>query len=372
MSWETQNLGLTEKQLRSYSILKAIDYAESPADTRSQKRAEFERDVSKEICKRDNRETKGIIIPQEVLNHPYEARTPLPRSGHILTDQVIHGRPARYHQRSMLSGTDSAGGYLVDSELRSLIDVLVENTLALQNVPSYDVQGDPVHFPGQSARLVPNWTTETGTAPTQDLSFFRVSMSSKHLKTYVPMSRTLLLQSSTDVEEFIRNDIAIGIAKAFDSAVLFGTGADNQPTGIKNTSNINTVSWDANNIYDKILDAQVALGLNNVPTRNVKFITSRRFVHDARRAQKLGLYSEVPVVDRETGQIDGIDVEVTSQITGTTGFLADWMEGAITLWQDLEIESDPYTLLHQSIIRLVATLILDIGLLRPYAFVYIS
>ena len=50
------------------------------------------------------------------------------------------------------------------------------------------------------------------------------------------------------------------------------------------------------------------------------------------------------------------------------GYLGNWMESAITLWQDLEIQIDPYTLLHQGIDRIVGTLTMDFNVLRPKAF----
>ena len=48
----------------------------------------------------------------------------------------------------------------------------------------------------------------------------------------------------------------------------------------------------------------------------------------------------------DDGRVVGVPVEVTSQIPGSTaqpleGYLGNWMESAITLWQDLEDSDRP-------------------------------
>ena len=457
-----------------------------------------------------NRETDGIIIPQEILDHGYRTNRPLPRSGHILTDQVIRGMPPPSHiqkrsislpkrmrlqeRTTLTAGTAATAGNLIDTELQSVVLTLVENTLALQNVPAYTVMGDPVYFPRQTGRTIASWGTE-GVGPiepeiaAQDLAiqtfsnattqsavdalsgpkwavitvssvkylafkgittadetilegltsgrqiiieasdnsvaktftvdgaydtskdrialtsdasnstltdgtdytlktnqvaavtaesnptFDRVSFSAKHLKCLVPITRTLLIQANTDADDLIRGDIAIGMAKGLDTGLFYGTGSTNkQPQGIKGTSDIVSTTWDDANIYDKVLETWAGIGVNNIPSRNLKWIGSWRFAHDCKRATKLNTYaSDEQRVLSKDGTIDGVPVEVTSQIVGTNsqkaeGFLADWMEAALVLWQDLEVDIDPYSKLDQGIVRFVATLVCDFNVTRPKAF----
>ena len=131
-------------------------------------------------------------------------------------------------------------------------------------------------------------------------------------------------------------------------------------------------TWTTANVYQNILTLWSDIGVNNIPTRNLKWFGSWRFAHDCKRAQKMHNYSEMPVLGKD-GTIDGVPVEVSSQIVGTSAltqeaFLADWNEAALVLWQDLEIEVDPYTLLHRSEVRFVGQMLLDFNVLRPGAF----
>ena len=469
----TKELGLSEKELNRYSILNAAKSLYDPVGTS----AKFERDLSEQICKRDNKETKGVLIPQEVLDHRYASY--MPKSGHILTDQVVRGkRPPNNRTRAMQARgmnwtTPAQGGYLVDEELRTLIEVLVENTLALQNVPVLNVEGAPVNIPGQTNRVEPQFTREdpitfeeiefssvttqsaltalttahfalitvssvkyvgfktpstdtvaklnrlkdgdtikagdnvwgvsdpydatneriavgsaavsTGLTDGTDyalfsdnkvdetvLTFNNIVFNPKYLKVIVPVSRTLRLLSSTDTEMFIRNDIAIGMSKAMDTSLIYGTGANSQPLGVKNTTGINDITWDASEAYAQVVNAFRLIGERNITTNNLKWLTSWYFPTEMITRKKIGAQSQSRIMG-DDGRVVGVPVEVTSQIPGTTaqpleGYLGNWMESAITLWQDLEIQIDPYTLLHQGIDRIVANCVMDFNVLRPKAF----
>ena len=92
----------------------------------------------------------------------------------------------------------------------------------------------------------------------------------------------------------------------------------------------------------------------------------------AEETRSSGEYSRVPILDAD-GTIDGVPIEVTSQVVGTNaqpaeGFMADWLEAALVLWQDLEIELDRTSKLDQGIIQFVAWLVLDFNVLRTTSF----
>ena len=485
MAWGIQKLGLTKKELNRYSMARALLVLANPLSAHARKVAGFELDLSEQVKNRDNRETDGILIPQEVLDHEYRLNRNLPRAGTIMTDQVLRGMPPVSHlqkRAALTAGTAATAGNLVDTELHSVITVLVENTLALQNVPSYTVMGDPVYFPRQTGRPIATWGTEgvkgrdfanaefsnvTGQTALNGLSgrhfalltiggvkylafedptaadaallndlkignkvevystagvrlqtytiggafdasnnrnriqvnsnatasgladgtqyrlsathesnptYDRVSFAAKHLKCNVPITRTLLIQAQDDPDDLIRFDVAIGYSKALDSAMFYGLGSSNdpkQPQGVKGTTDIVQKTYAAGSEHEDILDFMAEVGVNNIPTNNIKFFTSWRYCHNMKVAQKLGLYSEVPII--EDGMIEEVPVEVSSQIVGTTGqraeaFYADWNESALVFWQDLEINIDPYSKLDQGIVQFIGTMICDFNVTRPKAF----
>ena len=367
MAWGITELGLSQKEKDKYSLNRALAAISHPHNASLRKDARFELDLSNQICKRDGRETNGFIIPQEIMENPYRSNVRV--DSPILTQQAVFGK--RWTgKRAMVSGTDASGGYLVDTEIQGLVQALVANNLALQNVPAFTVKGNPVDFPGQASKVAPTAKGETAAADESNPTFTEVEFTTKRLTSKTIASRTILLQSNEDLEAFIRNRIAIAHSRALDSAMFYG--ATNGPTGIKSTTGIVSKTWAATKVYERVLDTWADIGVNNIPSRNLKWFTSWRFCHDGKRAQKMNDYSHLPVIDKD-GTIDGVPVEVSSQIVGTNtqkaeGFMADWMEAALVLWQDLEIEIDPYSLLDKNQVRFIGQMLCDFNVLRPKAF----
>ena len=485
-----KDLGLSKADLNRYSVQKALFAVAEPNSSSARKAAEFEFDLSEQIQKRDGRDTSGIIIPQEVLDHGIRVNRNLPNAGTIMTRQVVFGDSPSSHiqKRAPLTSSQSeAAGVLVDTDLHSVTGVLVENTLALQEVPTYNVLGDPVIFPRKIGSVTAIWGHEaeegidfanaefssvTAQGPLNSLSsrhfavinansnkflafedptaeddmilnglkpgnvvkvytttgtlvqtytitgnydkssdrdririnsdanttglndgtsyritrtsesnptYDSVSFSACHLKCLVPISRTLLLQAQQDPDDLIRFDLAIGNAKALDTALFYGTGvtADaniaDQPDGIKGTSGIaNKVYGTLESHHQDILDFMAEVGVQNVPLSNTKFLASWRWAHDMKVAQKLNKFSGKTVLEKD-GTVEGVPVEVSSQIVGTNtqiaeAFYADYSDSALVVWQDLEIMIDPYTLADRGIVRFISNLIVDFNITRPAAF----
>ena len=83
--------------------------------------------------------------------------------------------------------------------------------------------------------------TEGGGATESEMTVGNVSLTPKTLGAFTDCTRQLLTQSSLSVENLIRDDLVQAMALAIDKA-LEGTGASGQPTGILNTTGINSVT----------------------------------------------------------------------------------------------------------------------------------
>ena len=89
--------------------------------------------------------------------------------------------------------------------------------------------------------------SEGGAATESEMTIGNVSLSPKTLGAFTDVTRQLLIQSSLDVENLIRDDLTKAMATAIDKAGLEGTGASGEPTGIEATSgdllNITLKRW---------------------------------------------------------------------------------------------------------------------------------
>ena len=154
--------------------------------------------------------------------------------------------------------------------------------------------------------------------------------------------------------------------------MLLGTGTNNQPKGIKNITGINTITYNASDLETNVLQAQAAIGRSNHPLNNLKWIISWELSEKLKQAHKLGQYADMPLLDEATMTMHGIPSRNNEPTHGTVGFLGDWMDAALCIWDDLMIEADDKTLLHQGIIRYVASMVLDMNGLRPKSFTYVG
>ena len=59
-------------------------------------------------------------------------------------------------------------------------------------------------------------------------------------------SRQQVLQGLPAIESLIRSDMTTNLQLAMDSAILNGSGSSGQPTGILNTSGVNSVAMGTN------------------------------------------------------------------------------------------------------------------------------
>ena len=193
-------IGLSEHEKDAFSITRAVRALAFPQNRQYQRDAEFEFDVSTEAAKVEKRDIGGIFIPDDVLKHK------------------------SINQRILTAGVDSAGGHTVDDELQSIIDIFLENNFAADNVSVLSGLKGNVFIPGQDERIEAQFVGETEAATEDDASFREISLTPRHCKTWLRVSKQLLVQSHESVEGFLRRDLSRAIAKKVDKSILYGVG----------------------------------------------------------------------------------------------------------------------------------------------------
>ena len=199
------NIGLSEQEITAYSLTRAIRAMTFPHNKEYQKDAEFEFDVSTEAAKIEKRDISGIFIPDDVLEHK------------MIDEKMIN-------ERILTAGVDSAGGHTVDDELQSMIDIFLENNFAADNVSVMSGLKGNVFIPGQDERIEAQFTGETEAATEDEPSFREISLTPRHCRTWLRVTKQLLVQSHESVEMFLRRDLSRAISKKVDSSILYGVG----------------------------------------------------------------------------------------------------------------------------------------------------
>jgi HK97 family phage major capsid protein len=145
---------------------------------------------------------------------------------------------------------------------------------------------------------------ENTVVPGVDMSFDQVGLSPKTLAGVLMVSKRLLVQSTPDMESFIRGELLASVGVAIDSAVFNGTGAAGQPKGLFNYGTNVAGGTDPTLLAPPVTFggaatwASVCEFLYNLETANVvddgtySFITSPSVAAKLRQAPKVASYPE--------------------------------------------------------------------------------
>jgi HK97 family phage major capsid protein len=148
-------------------------------------------------------------------------------------------------RRALGTGDDVAGGYLVPAQaIPELVEQLRAETVVIQMGATVisDLVGSPLMIPKQTTGATAYWITENAPITPSEQKFGQIQMTPKKCAAMVKLSNELLKMSNPAAEGIVRADLSQQLSLAVDLAALRGSGTENQPLGIANTENINTVS----------------------------------------------------------------------------------------------------------------------------------
>lgn len=199
-----------------------------------------------------------------------------------------------------------------------------------------------VTMPKHGTGLSVGWVAEGGNVGDSDMSFDPVTLTPKHAGGKTEMSRQLIQQSSPDVEQLIRDDLAFAIAKALDSALILG-GGTNEPVGVLSTvgiqtANLATLNWlNVNEMIEKadLENAMVSTWLTH-PEAKTKLATTLKASGIAGYLLEGGRMADMPLFS--TNQVPK---KAGSPATGRV-ILGDWSQVMLGIWSEIDLLVNPY------------------------------
>lgn len=338
----TSEVGLNDKETRSYSFLRALNYLANPGDKKAAEAAAFEREVSEAASKTYGKPANGLMVPNEVL------------------------------RRDLATSPATAGGNLVATDLLagSFIELL-RNKLALARVGATVLNGlqGNIAIPKQTGSATAYWVGE-GNAPTEsDPTLGQVTMSPKTVGAFVDYSRRLLLQSSVDVEQMVRNDLARVIALEIDRAGLYGSGNSNQPRGLVNTVGINTKALTGYGTFAELIDMETEVAKDNADAGSLFYLMNAA----ARGALKSTAKSSSAVAAGfvyENDEVNGYPAVVTNQLAFDDIVFGAFDQMIMGMWSGLDLTLDPYAGATSGTVRIIALQDVDFAVKQAGAFCY--
>lgn len=327
-----------QRDMRGYSVAKAIQ--ESLNGRLTGLEAEVHSDLSR------GRESRGVMVPTSALLEHRALTTTTPAGGPGGNLVATYTGPLTEHPRPILL-TESLGA------------TVMRNLVGNVDLPRLSESGT-VH-----------WIAEHANTTRSDPQFAKTQMTPKTVSAEYELSRRLILQSSTAIEDVLRRDLQYLLRQALDGAAIGGAGGL-QPTGILNTAGVVTIAGAAVD-SDLTADMIAALELDDL-TGSRAFLTNPGVMQRARKVKD----ADGRVIP-QAEIFHGERVAVTNQVPSNIGELDDklaliygqWSELVIGYWSGVDILANPY---HSDVaskggLLLHAFLDADVAVREPRAFV---
>ena len=336
------DIGMTKEEVREFSLVKAIRAMANPADRKAQEEAAFEFECSAEAARQYGKDAQGIMLPAEVL-------------------RTWSKRDINTGDDSTLIAEDYRGGDFIDV-LRNSSSVLAAGATTLQGL-----QGNVV-IPKKTAASSAGWiATEGNAASESEFTSGSVTMTPRVIGAYTDATRLLLQQSSLDIENLIRDDLTKSIATAIDLGALAGSGSSGQPTGIKNTSGINTTTFAAANpTFAEIIAMESEVANDNGLVGNLGYICKPSDYGTLKTTSK-DSGSGMFVVEPD-GRMNGYNVVRSNQVTAGDFYFGNFADLLVGFYGGLDITVDPYSLSNTGSIRIVALQTMDVAVRHAVSF----
>lgn len=349
----TADIGMDKKEVRRYSMMRAINALSNPGDRAAQEAAAFERECSEAAAQKMGKQARGFMVPSEVQH------------------------------RDLVVGTPTAGGNLVATDLLagSFIDAL-RNAMVIDGLGARFLTGlvGNIAIPKLTGSASAYWVAEN-TAPTESQQTIgQVTMSPKTVGAYTDISRRLLLQSSLDVEGMVQNDIAQILGQAIQQAAISGTGASNQPSGILTqvTSSVIGGTNGAAPTWANIVQLESDVAVANADVGTLAYLTNAKVRGKLKTTSKVSGQNGFVWESGDTplnGYRAGVTNAVPSNLTkGTSSGVAsaiifgNWADLVIGMWGALDLTVDPYSGSTAGTVRIVALQDVDIALRNVVSF----
>lgn len=375
----TPELDLSVKDVRRFSLVRAIHALANPSSRPIQEAAAFEFEVSAEVAKVRGKASNGFALPEVIWSaqervelHQRALAHPLYVPNDVL-GRDVHGRMTR----DLSAGTATDGAELVATDLLagSFIDVL-RNLSVVTAAGATVLAGlvGNVAIPRKTSGAAGGWiSAEGGNSSQSDPQFDQVTLSPKTAGVYTEWTRQLGLQSSLDVEALVRRDLAAGLGTTLDLGALYGSGASGQPTGVSQQTGINDPTDFAAAVptWAEVVDMETQVAIDNALMGTLSYM-SRATTWGSLKSKDKGTDTGQFVAQRINGrnEMNGYPVWITSQVTDGDLFFGNWVDLLIGLWGGLDLIVDPYTNSLSGTVRLVALQSADIAVRHPVSFAF--
>lgn len=351
----TADIGMTDKEVRRFSVVRALHALANPGNAAARNAAAFEFEASAAAAKAMNREAQGVMLPYDVLR-----------------------------ASDLIKATASKGGNVVATELLSgsFIDLL-RNSMVLGKLGVVNLAGlvGDIAIPKQTGAATAYWVAEDGSPNNSGQTLGQVTMTPKTLGAYTDVSRKLLLQSSIDVESMVQRDLANVLGLAIQQAAINGTGTSNQPKGILGGHIANPTIIGGTNgaapTWEHIVGLETAVSVANADVGTLGYLTNAKVRGKLKTTSKVSGQNGFIWENGDT-PLNGYGCAVTNAVPSnitkgsatncSAAIFGNFADLVIGMWGSLDLTVDTVTLGTSGAVRVIALQDVDIAVRNAESF----
>lgn len=345
--------GAFEDRAREFSITTAIRAAmgERVDDGK-------ERELSAELQRRTGRSFSGIAVPDEVFFT--EKRT--------LTVGDSDSPGAAF----TLAPTVHRGDLFIDMRRSAMVTGRLGATVL-------DGLVGTIEIPKQTGSSTAYWVAEEGEITPSDAAFGDVTLSPHTVAAMTSFSRRTMINAVPSVEQIVRRDLAAVVARAVDAAALMGSGSNNIPTGIINTSNVHALSL-ATPSWAEVLDFIASIESADAGIGAMGWAMTPKAVAKLRSTLKVDEDAGAGFLMNEPGNLAGYTAVTTTALPDEDGdenpnslvIFGAWSQLLIGRWTGIDLLVNPYdsTAYAKGRVMVRAMQDVDIAVRHPESFAF--
>ncbi len=312
-------------------------------------------------------------------------------SGNLYIPKMI----VKNEKRDMTAGTASSGGNTIPTILGDLIPFLDPRLAVIQAGATLltGLTGN-LDFPRNDAAATATWETENSANDETSPTFDKISMSPNRLGAFTDISKQLLVQSSIDVENFVRNRLSEAVNRALDYALINGDNSAQPFYGILNTAGIGSVAIGTDGgplTYKHIIDLETELATDNADFGTLAYLTTpgvRGFLKNTEKASGTAQFvwsDGAPPAGQQgirTDLLNGyrayVSTQVPSNLTKGGGtnlhsvIFGNFAELLIGQWAGLDVVVDPYSSSKNALVTIVVNSWWDAAVRHAQSFAAIK
>jgi HK97 family phage major capsid protein len=362
-----RDVGLTTRETQRFSLVNLARSFLDGGNVASVERAACQAAAEADP---DGAARGGFLLPPEVLNSWNNFEYDGQRMSNTNTRQEV----ARAMERvaigtgvqTQLIFTEHLADRFIDN-LRNASSVLRAGVTILAGLDSN------VEIPGGNANITAAWlAAEAANAAETVPTFRKITLSVKDLAGYTDMTRRMMMQSSIDIEAYVRNQLTFSMVEQIDLAGLAGAGSGGVPQGLKGTAGIGSVAYAAVGaapIWAEIVAFETAVATANALRGNPTWImpaSMRGYLKSTEKAASTGIY----LMQSNEAGLNGYPVITSNQCLAADMYFGNFADQLMGMWGSLSLDRDLSALFLSGGVRLRAIQSVDFAVQRVGSFCY--